>query len=123
MLMSISISVHFLLQVYAPLLPEEKWGPGKGELGDDGISCEGLGIELDHFGENHPWSIYGFLSVFYTLLKIFSTKKNIWKHFVEAGHQENREGKYIHGKSMTVYNSSMPGTVREKLSSRRFPDI
>lgn len=47
MLMPISINVHCLLQVYAPLLPEEKWGRGKGELGDDGISCEGVGIERD----------------------------------------------------------------------------
>lgn len=94
MLMPISINVHCLLQVYAPLLPEEKWGRGKGELGDDGISCEGVGIERDQswsFVWNSPRSrsIYGFLHP----TKKSSQQKHL-ETFVEAGHQENRKGKY-----------------------------
>lgn len=115
MLMPISINVHFLFQVYAPLLPEEKWGRGKGELGDDGISCEGVEIELDDFCKNHPGA-----SMVLHPPKIFPTKTS--GNICRSRASGNQKGK-VHGKNTTFYNSSMPGTVREKLSSRKFPDI
>ena len=57
---------------------------------------------------------------FYTLLKIFPTKTS--GNICRSRASGNQKGK-VHGKNTTFYNSSMPGTVREKLSSRKFPDI
>ena len=57
---------------------------------------------------------------FYTLLKEFPTKTS--GNICRSRASGNQKGK-VHGKNTTFYDSSMPGTVREKLSSRKFPDI
>lgn len=60
------------------------------------------------------------------VISVKITQEHLWLYTLRNICRSRASGKQkgkVHGKNTTFYNSSMPGTVREKLSSRKFPDI